>query len=113
MDRHTDWYPLGGDFERNRDVTTAIASHIPSRGALGDGECVLEPKPATHWGGYSAFALLDEFDRHVAQLGIDPASSQQRPPIVKIDLHRSPHGNPSGNRKALSHDGSPSARLMT
>src|ERR1019366_10795257 len=62
---------------------------------------------------YSTLAFLDEFHRHVAQLGIGPASSQQRPPIVKIDLHRPPHGDPSGNRKALPHDGSPSARLMT
>jgi len=64
-------------------------------------------------GDHSAFAFLDEFHGHVARLGIDSASSPQRPPIVKIDLHRSPHGDPSGNRKALSHDGSPSARLMT
>jgi hypothetical protein len=61
---------------------------------------------------YSTLAFLDEFHGHVAQLGIDPASSQQWPPIVKIDLHGSPHGDPSGNRKALSHDGSPSASLM-
>lgn len=61
----------------------------------------------------STLVFLDEFHGHVAQLGINPAPSQQRPPIVKIDLHGSPHGNPSGNREALPHDGSPSARLMT
>src|SRR5208337_880302 len=64
-------------------------------------------------GSHSTFALLDEFHGHVAQLVIDPTPSQQRPPIVKIDLHRSPHGHPSGNRKALPYDGSPSALLMT
>src|SRR5208282_4566079 len=62
---------------------------------------------------YSALAFLDEFHGHLAQLGISPTSSQERPPIVKIDLHRSPHGDPSGNRKALPHYGSPSARFTT
>ena len=47
----------------------------------------------------------------MAQLVIDPAASQERPPIVKIDLHRSPHGDPSANRKALSNDGCPSVFL--
>ena len=61
---------------------------------------------------HSTLAFLDEFHGHVAQLGINPAPSQQGPPFVKIDLHRSPHGDPSGNREALPHDGSPSARLM-
>ena len=69
-------------------------------------------KPVTHR-GYSTFVLLDEFHGHVTQLGKSPTQSQQRPPVVKIDLHRSPHGDPSGNRKALPHDGSPSARRMT
>ncbi len=47
----------------------------------------------------------------MAELLIDPAASQERPPIVKIDLHGSPHGDPSGNRKALSYNGSPSTLL--
>ena len=64
-------------------------------------------------GGCSTFALWDDFHGHVAQLGKNPTQLQQRPPIVKIDLHRSPHGDPSGNRKALPYDGSPSTRLVT
>ena len=64
-------------------------------------------------GNHSTFAPLDDFHGHLAQLVIDPTPSQQRPPIVKIDLHRSPHGHPSGNRKALPYNGSPSALLMT
>ena len=62
--------------------------------------------------GHSTFALLDEFHWHVAQLGKSPTQSQQRPPIVKIDLHGSPHRDPSANRKALPRDGSPRSRLL-
>src|ERR1035437_5745937 len=68
---------------------------------------------ADELGGCSTLALLDEFHGHVAQLGKSPPQSQQRPPIVKINLHGSPHGDPSGNGEALPHDGRPSARRMT
>ncbi len=47
---------------------------------------------------YSTFASLDEFHGHVAQLGKSSPQLQQRPPTVKIDLHGSPHGDPSGTR---------------
>ena len=59
----------------------------------------------------STLPVLDNLHRHVAQLSKDSAPTAQGPPIVKIDLHRSPHSNPSGNREALSHDGSPSVRV--
>ena len=62
---------------------------------------------------HSTFLFLEEFHWHAAQLGKGPTPSQQGPPIVKIDLHWSPHGDPSGNGKALPYDGSPSAHLMT
>ena len=71
-------------------------------------------KPINHvWRLLSFCFSWDEFHGHVAQLGVNPAPSQQGPPFVKINLHRSPHRGPSGNCKALPHDGSPSARLMT
>jgi hypothetical protein len=62
--------------------------------------------------GNSTSVSWDEFHGHVAQFGINPAPSPQRPPIIKIDLHRSPHRDPARNRKALPHDGSPGARVM-
>ncbi len=61
----------------------------------------------------SAFSLLDYFYRHVTEFCVDSAAAPQRPPIVKIDLHRPPHGNPTSNREALTQHGGPSARVST
>ena len=59
----------------------------------------------------SALALLDDFHRHVAQLLIDSAAAAQRPPIVKVDLHRAPHRDPARDRQTLLQYAGPSARL--
>src|SRR5271165_7080886 len=56
---------------------------------------------------------MDDFYRHVAEFGESSPEAQQRPPIVKIDLHGPPHGDPSADGEALPHDGGPSVRGMT
>ena len=61
----------------------------------------------------STLALLNAFYGHVTKFFEDLRTSPQGPPIIQIDLHRSPHGDPAGNCKAFSHDCSPGICLMT
>ena len=41
------------------------------------------------------------FDGHLAQLGENPSTKSQRPPIVEINFHGSPHRHPPGDGKPL------------
>jgi hypothetical protein len=55
--------------------------------------------------------LRDNFHWHVAELAVDPAPSKQRPPIVKVYLHRPPHRDPACDRQTLPQDAGPGACL--
>jgi len=113
LDAYYDGVIGGGD---GNQITPAIQDSLPipcpARAANMFGRASLDARLLVcHASDQSRF--LDKFHGHVAQLVVNPAPSQYRPPIVKINLHGSPHSDPSGNCKALPHDSSPSAPRMT
>src|SRR5438105_2515431 len=48
----------------------------------------------------------------MAELFVDSAAPAKRPPVIKVDLHRPPHGDPSGDGKAFPRNDGPSAALV-
>jgi len=48
---------------------------------------------------------LDHLDVSLAQLLVKANLPQQRPPIVKKNLHWAPHGDPADDGEAFARDG--------
>src|SRR6516164_3364733 len=66
------------------------------------------PSHASH---FLALTVVQNFNRHLAQFGVDAASSTHRPPIVEINLHRSPHCDPARDGQPLTQDARPCSTL--
>src|SRR5581483_2720428 len=58
-------------------------------------------------GTRSLFCFTNHLHGNVTQFLIKPAFAPQRPPIIKVYLHRPPHCDPAGDRQALSHNTGP------